>query len=82
MLMIIGIPYFTLDQVKKLFQDFQESCGMQLEFGIVERIYDITFGHPGMACFCGKVVQDRLLQTNSFLSLKDRMVYETLELRK
>jgi hypothetical protein len=36
------IPYFTKEQVEQLFQKFQQSCYVELEHGIVDRIYDIT----------------------------------------
>jgi hypothetical protein len=60
-----------LDQVKKLFHDFEESCGVELEDGIAEHVFAITLGHPGMVCFCGKMMQEILLLTSSTLSLKD-----------
>jgi hypothetical protein len=76
------VPYFTKEQVEQLFRDFQESCGVVLESGIVEQIYYITMGHPVLACFCGKAIQEKLLLTSSFLSLEDWLNYELFQLRQ
>jgi hypothetical protein len=76
------IPYWTRAQVGALFREFEESCGVVLEEGVVDSIFAITLGHPGMVCFCGKMIQEQLLKESSSLSLKAWDTYEALDLRR
>lgn len=76
------IPYWTKDQVEALFREFEESYGVVLEAGIIDSLFAATRGHPGMVCFCGKMIQDKLLLNSAVLSLKEWKEYEVLELRQ
>lgn len=75
-------PNFSVEQVKGLFSEFTASCGVILEPGIVERIYYITSGHPGMVNVCGKMLQEEVLRNSNTLSLKDWKSYELLHLAR
>jgi hypothetical protein len=66
--------------VFRLFEDFQRLSGMVLAPGIVDMIYNVTSGHQGMVCFCGKVIQEKLLLEKTFLSLKEWIDYEMFRL--
>lgn len=74
------VPYFTKSQVTQLFMEFQTSCDVVLEPEVVDRVYEITLGHPGMVCWCGKAIQDNLVAPDFTLLLKDWMNYETFQL--
>src|SRR5690606_10991617 len=63
-------PYFSLEETKELFKQFTDEIGAILEEGIVEDIFRRTVGHPGLTCFCGKQIHERLLHGQTFLSLR------------
>ena len=64
------IPSFTLEEVRKIFEEFKRVHGVELEDGCVDHIFEITQGHKGMVSFCGKKIYERFLRESKRVSLK------------
>jgi hypothetical protein len=68
-------------QVEKLFREFELLADITLEDGIVKRIFEITSGHPGLVCFCGKQIHEFLIPgAERHLTLRQWKEYESAKL--
>ena len=74
------IPYFTLKETQNLFTQYTKASGAELEAGTVEHVFDITKGHPGLVCLCGKVIKEKLVTKSKKLSLAKWKTYAQFEL--
>jgi hypothetical protein len=67
--------------VEKLFREFEQLADITLEDGIVKRIFEITSGHPGLVCFCGKQIHEFLIPgAERHLTLRQWKEYESAKL--
>lgn len=76
----IEAPYFTCEDTKELFQQYQKNSSIKLEDGIVNDIYKRTSGHPGLTCFCGKKISETLALGKATVSLAEWMEYAVFKL--
>eukprot|EP00026_Physarum_polycephalum_P003431 Phypoly_transcript_03442.p1 GENE.Phypoly_transcript_03442~~Phypoly_transcript_03442.p1 ORF type:complete len:313 (+),score=40.12 Phypoly_transcript_03442:710-1648(+) len=81
---VIEKPYFTKEEFLSLFAQFTNSRDLNLDPKIVERIYDITGGHPGTANLCGKILEqifEENAKKKNSLTWREWKSYELRELR-
>ncbi|ELR18594.1 uncharacterized protein ACA1_155510 [Acanthamoeba castellanii str. Neff] len=55
-----ALPMFERNHVRELFNQYSRESNVELAPGIADAIYDLTSGHPGHVCFCGKMIAEHL----------------------
>lgn len=54
----IHIPNLTYDEVKGMFQWYEEESGQKVEEKVVQRLYDETRGQPGLTSWFGELLTE------------------------
>ncbi|MCU0288754.1 MAG: AAA-like domain-containing protein [Acidobacteria bacterium] len=54
----VHIPNLTYDEVKGMFQWYEEESGQKVEEKIIQRLYDETRGQPGLTCWFGELLTE------------------------
>ncbi|KIM39967.1 hypothetical protein M413DRAFT_446873 [Hebeloma cylindrosporum] len=52
----IQTPYFTVEEVKKLFDEFAHDYHITIDDAVVQDIWAKSNGHPAMVCLCGRAI--------------------------
>jgi hypothetical protein len=53
----VPVHFFTLDQVSELFGQFYATKGISLDAGVVADVHEVTGGHAGLVCACGRALE-------------------------
>ncbi len=51
-------PKFTLDEVSDLFQQYQAESRQLIDPEVVQAIFEVTRGHPGLVCWFGELLTE------------------------
>ena len=54
----LHIPNFTKEEVEDLFGQYQEESGQQVEPEVVDQVYEVTRGQPGLVCWFGELLTE------------------------
>eukprot|EP01128_Nolandella_sp_AFSM9_P007604 TRINITY_DN421_c0_g1_i5.p1 TRINITY_DN421_c0_g1~~TRINITY_DN421_c0_g1_i5.p1 ORF type:complete len:618 (+),score=132.83 TRINITY_DN421_c0_g1_i5:76-1929(+) len=76
----VQAPYFTLEEVKELFNIYEEKKGFELDQRIVEDIFTRTAGHAGLVSRCGKAIDETLREDRSTVTYDEWLRYATFKL--
>jgi hypothetical protein len=67
----VHIPNLTYEEVQGMFQWYMKESGQQIESDVIERLYDVTNGHPGLTCWFGELLTETYNQnTTAPLTMK------------
>ncbi|MFM7203131.1 MAG: hypothetical protein ACKO6N_20275, partial [Myxococcota bacterium] len=55
----VHIPNLTHDEVVDLYGQYQRESGQLMEPDVVERIYDLMRGQPGLTCWFGEILTEK-----------------------
>lgn len=55
----LPIPNLTHDEVVDLYGQYQRESGQLIEPAVVERIYDLMRGQPGLTCWFGEILTEK-----------------------
>ncbi|MBF0451805.1 MAG: AAA-like domain-containing protein [Candidatus Magnetomorum sp.] len=55
----IHIPNLTVEEVQKMFDDYQAETGQKIDFQVVQQLYDITNGQPGLIGWFGELLTEK-----------------------
>ena len=55
----LHVPNFTLDEVRSLFDQYLSESGQLVEAGVVQRVYDVTNGQPGLVGWFGELLTEK-----------------------
>jgi hypothetical protein len=55
----LHVPNLSFDEVKVLYQQYQEESGQVIEPAVVEAIYDNTKGQPGLVSWFGELLTEK-----------------------
>ncbi len=73
----LRIPYFRLEEVRELIQQYVNESEQNFEENVLKAIYDNTQGQPGLVCgLCGHLVE--YVATNHSKSVTMEDMYKTL----
>ena len=50
----LHVPNFTPAEVEELYRQYQEESGQQIEPAVVEKVYEVTRGQPGLVSWFGE----------------------------
>lgn len=53
------VPPFSHDEVEELFRQYQEESGQSVEPEVVDRLFEVTRGHPGLVCWFGELMTEK-----------------------
>ena len=66
----VPVHFFTEDEVSELLEQFAVAKGVSLEAGVAADIHELTAGHAGLVCACGRVLESESgLQQDGRISL-------------
>ncbi len=52
------VPNFTLEEVKELYQHYQDESGQPILPEVIEAVYTATHGHPGLTSWFGELLNE------------------------
>jgi hypothetical protein len=55
----LHVPNLNRDEVKALYQQYQDESGQAIEAAVVETIYDSTSGQPGLVSWFGELLTEK-----------------------
>ncbi|MCP4346156.1 MAG: ATP-binding protein [Desulfobacterales bacterium] len=55
----IQIPNLTKDEVKEMFEQYQNDSGQQIETAVVSKLFEVTRGHPGLVSWFGELLTEK-----------------------
>ncbi|MCI4626387.1 MAG: AAA-like domain-containing protein [Candidatus Magnetoovum sp. WYHC-5] len=55
----VNIPNFTKDEVFELFHQYREESGQGIEIDVIEKVYEVTRGQPGLVCWFGELITEK-----------------------
>ncbi len=55
---LLHVPNFTYDEVKDLYQQYQTESGQPIEPAVVETVYEVTRGQPGLVSWFGELLTE------------------------
>jgi len=58
----LHVPNLSFDEVKALYQQYQDESGQAIEPAVVEAIYDSTKGQPGLVSWFGELLTEKYNQ--------------------
>jgi hypothetical protein len=53
----VPVHFFTQEQVSELMGQFSTATGIMLEAGVTADVHELTAGHAGLVCACGRVFE-------------------------
>jgi hypothetical protein len=73
----LHIPNLTFEEVDGMFKWYEDESGQQVEQEVIARLYDETFGQPGLTCWFGELLTEGF---EEYQPLKDKPItMETFE---
>ncbi len=54
----LHVPNFTLDEVKELYQQYQTESGQSISSDVIESVYMVTNGQPGLVSWFGELLSE------------------------
>ena len=54
----LHIPNFTKEEVEDLFNQYQEESGQKIHPKVVDQVYEVTRGQPGLVCWFGELLTE------------------------
>lgn len=61
----LHVPNLTRDEVVQMFQDYQQQSGQAIEPEVVETVYLVTRGQPGLVGWFGELLTEKYNETKS-----------------
>ena len=55
----LHVPNFTPAEVEELYRQYQEESGQQIEPAVVEKVYEVTRGQPGLVSWFGELLTEK-----------------------
>jgi hypothetical protein len=55
----LRVPNFTAVEVKELYQQYQEESGQEIEAAVVDEVYRVTRGQPGLVSWFGELLTEK-----------------------
>jgi AAA-like domain len=55
----LHVPNFTPDEVRSLFDQYLSESGQMVEADVVQRVYDVTNGQPGLVGWFGELLTEK-----------------------
>ncbi|MEN8220373.1 MAG: hypothetical protein ABFS56_29310 [Pseudomonadota bacterium] len=55
----LKVPNLTPEEVKELYQQYQEESGQKIEPAVVEQVYQTTKGQPGLVSWFGELLTEK-----------------------
>ncbi len=55
----LHVPNFIQDEVNDLFKQYQDESGQKIAPEVVNRVYDVTRGQPGLVCWFGELLTEK-----------------------
>ena len=81
----VPVHFFTPNEVAELFEQYARTKSISLEAGIAANIHELTAGHAGLVCACGRalesgggLLQDGLVQLAAWQDFRARRIIETV----
>lgn len=69
----LHVPNLTVEEVKDLYQQYQDESGQQIAPAVVEQVYESTRGQPGLVSWFGELLtekynpdQDKVIDTRTW----------------
>ncbi|MES0336849.1 MAG: AAA-like domain-containing protein [Candidatus Magnetobacterium sp. LHC-1] len=56
------IPNFSKDEVAELFQQYRDESGQDVDPVVVDKLYHVTRGQPGLVCWFGELLTEKYNQ--------------------
>lgn len=53
------VPPFTSDEVHELFRQYQDESGQSVEAEVVDQVFEVTRGQPGLVCWFGELMTEK-----------------------
>lgn len=67
----VHIPNLTSDEVRGIFQSYQEESGQAIEPTVVEQIYEEFRGQPGLTCWFGEQLTEQFNEHRETITQRD-----------
>ncbi|MCP4107137.1 MAG: hypothetical protein GY749_16615 [Desulfobacteraceae bacterium] len=55
----LHVPNLTREEVKNLYQQYQEESGQTVEQDVVKNVFKVTRGQPGLVCWFGELMAEK-----------------------
>lgn len=65
----VPVHFFSVGQVSELLQQFAAAQGVVLEEGIAADVHELTAGHAGLVCGCGRALESAVRREGGVISL-------------
>lgn len=74
----LHVPNFTVDEVRDLYQQYQDESGQAIDPAVVDKVYDVTRGQPGLVSWFGELLTETYNPTPPYQLLQESKHGEVL----
>ncbi len=55
----LHVPNLTFDEVREMYRQYQEESGQQIQSVVVDKVYEVTRGQPGLVSWFGELLTEK-----------------------